>query len=355
MLDAARGIAALSVMLFHVQKYIYPNIIIPSMPSLFHRSFLAVDLFFLMSGLVIARSYETKILNGKLSLFGFCRTRWVRLYPLYFIGTMGGFAYAVVKLSLLMPTSVWIWPNAGALLLNAIFLPNLADRSIEIFPFDPAAWSLALEWLANLLYAIIAVHQSTKRLAVLAVVSFAMLVPCAISNGSLDMGWGASTAVGGALRVCFAFTMGVIIWRFISVDTIKVISIYPFILLSLLTLVILTPFGYVSVYYDLACDLLIFPVFVFVACFSVTPSCLAYIFINLGRISYALYILHNPLMSWFGGFWKLIVHQELSARPLVSGPLLLAFVIGGSALAIRVFDEPIRRVLSKRAKRVLVI
>ena len=207
-LDAARGIAALTVMIYHVQKYNYPSVVVATMPHLFQRSFLAVDLFFLMSGLVIARSYEAKLLTHRMSFLTFLRIRLVRLYPLYIVGTLLGFIYAVAKSNVLATEPLRVWPNIEALAANAVFLPNLSDSVSGIFPFDPAAWSLAFEWAINLIYALWAVRQSLARLVVIAALSAAALVPCAISYGSLDMGWGASTALGGALRICFAFTMG---------------------------------------------------------------------------------------------------------------------------------------------------
>jgi peptidoglycan/LPS O-acetylase OafA/YrhL len=224
-LDAARGIAALAIVFYHVQKYIYPNVVVASIPHFLHRSFLAVDLFFLMSGLVIAQSYEAKLLNHEMSFLGFFRTRLVRLYPLYIVGTILGFVYVIVKSSVLTTEPFQLWPNIEALAANAVFLPSFSDRAPGIFPFDPAAWSLAFEWAINLIYAVWAVRQGTRRLAFIAAVSAAALVPCAISNGSLDMGWGVSTALGGGIRICFAFTLGVVIYRLLSTGKLKMPAI----------------------------------------------------------------------------------------------------------------------------------
>jgi peptidoglycan/LPS O-acetylase OafA/YrhL len=208
-----------------------------------------------------------------------------------------------------------------------------------------------LEWAINLIYAIWAVRQSTRRLVIIAAVSAAALVPCAISNASLDMGWGASTALGGGLRICFAFTLGVVIYRLLSSRKLRVPAINPLGLLALLAFALLTPVGSQNVYYDLFCDFFIFPLFVIFACCADTPACLNRLFMNLGRLSYALYILHNPLASWLGGAWKVIMHTELASMPALSGPPFLAAIIIGSFLATVNFDEPIRKFLSRRASR----
>ena len=231
------------------------------MPSLFHRSFLSVDLFFLMSGLVIARSYEAKILSGGMTIWGFCRTRLIRLYPLYIIGTLLGFIYAIVKSRFLTFSPFDIWSAAAVFVLNAGFIPNVIGRKAGIFPFDPAAWSLSLECLANLIYVLWMVRQSIKRVVILTMMSSVALAFCAISYGSIDMGWGASTALGGGLRICFAFTLGVLIWRLLSANKLRIPHINPIVLLALLTFFILTPAGSSGVYYDLFCVSLVFPAF----------------------------------------------------------------------------------------------
>ena len=111
-LDAARGIAALAVMLYHFRKLVYPEVVMSNVPHLLQRSYLAVDLFFLMSGLVIARAYEPRLKTGAMSFSGFCVTRWIRLFPLYILGTLLGFAYALTKTHILSGESFTLAPES---------------------------------------------------------------------------------------------------------------------------------------------------------------------------------------------------------------------------------------------------
>ncbi|WP_044531373.1 acyltransferase family protein, partial [Herbaspirillum sp. B65] len=71
-LDGFRGIAAILVVLRHTTPYFGDN------P--FFSSYLAVDLFFLLSGAVVARSYEHR-LQQDMSLRQFMWIRLLRLYP----------------------------------------------------------------------------------------------------------------------------------------------------------------------------------------------------------------------------------------------------------------------------------
>jgi peptidoglycan/LPS O-acetylase OafA/YrhL len=82
-LDALRGIAALLIVLYHAPKYLGR-----ALPH--YSAFLAVDLFFVLSGFVIAFSYENRLLRG-LSFRSFVAARLVRLYPVYLLGTVVGF------------------------------------------------------------------------------------------------------------------------------------------------------------------------------------------------------------------------------------------------------------------------
>ncbi|TIW52974.1 MAG: acyltransferase, partial [Mesorhizobium sp.] len=90
-LDALRGVAAISVMLYHFSPFIADGKVLPS-------SYLAVDLFFLLSGFVIAHAYDRKIESG----MGFGTFRLIRLYPLYLAGTLLGAFYLLIK-NRLMP------------------------------------------------------------------------------------------------------------------------------------------------------------------------------------------------------------------------------------------------------------
>lgn len=159
------------------------------------------------------------------------------------------------------------------------------------------------------------------------------------------MGWGATTILGGVLRICFAFTLGVVIYRLLASNKLRVPAINPLFLLVGLAFALLTPLGAMNVYYDLSCDFIIFPLFVIFACCADTPAFLTRVFSDLGKISYALYILHNPIMSWFGGTWKFITNKNLMDVPALSGPLLLTSIFIGSYLTTIYFDEPIRKFL----------
>src|SRR6266576_3353967 len=72
-LEGLRLIASVSIVASHYLQYLH-------LPT--HGLHLAVDLFFVISGIVIAMIYQGRI-NDMRSYFGFVRKRLARLYPLH--------------------------------------------------------------------------------------------------------------------------------------------------------------------------------------------------------------------------------------------------------------------------------
>lgn len=76
-LESLRGIAALMVVLYHVE---WSNPLTPH--TFFRNGYLMVDFFFVLSGFVICYNYGQKIYNGK-DVVRFMFLRFGRLYPLH--------------------------------------------------------------------------------------------------------------------------------------------------------------------------------------------------------------------------------------------------------------------------------
>ena len=75
-LDGMRGIAAIVVLIMHTSAILDAKIL--------NGAYLAVDLFFLLSGFVLAHAYGKKLEDG-LPRTRFMAIRLIRLYPLHFL------------------------------------------------------------------------------------------------------------------------------------------------------------------------------------------------------------------------------------------------------------------------------
>jgi peptidoglycan/LPS O-acetylase OafA/YrhL len=337
-LDAARGLAALCVMIYHLDPFL-------SFRPYFSRSYLAVDLFFLMSGFVIANAYERKLTSGSMQLFDFCKVRLIRLYPLYLMGLAIGLAYlagkALAGQEITAPESQ-IWLAAA---LSALFLPQFSSYHDlnNLFPFDPAAWSLSLEVLINLAYAIWLSKLSTRSLLAVLALSAALLLYLTNNHGSVDLGWNAQTALGGLVRVMFSFTLGVVLFRWQPDHNFPLDKVNPLILLAALAIALVVPIPSRWSSYDLAVTFGLFPLFILLARRSPVRPWQAPLFSISGRLSYAIYILHSPIIMWTTGMSKdLFAADPKQHVPLFGIVTFGVIVLVSYVAAIRV-DEPMRK------------
>lgn len=148
-LDGIRGLAALAVMVYHFT----------SDQNLHHLpgAWAAVDLFFILSGFVLAHSYTGKIRQG-LSAWRFAALRLIRLAPLYLIGTaIGGVAIGLLlvhgEAGTLSTGTYW---RGVALAMGLIPNFDLSEwpsgsgfQGAVLFPLNPPAWSLFFELFVN--------------------------------------------------------------------------------------------------------------------------------------------------------------------------------------------------------------
>ena len=177
LLDALRTIAALGVLFYHTPELF-------ALP-LFVRGYLFVDLFFLISGFVLALAFEPKLAAG-LAPLAFMRARVRRLWPMMALGSVAGalvFASQTGLGGLLLP-----------LFLSLLFVPLLAG-SPTLYPLNAPQWSLLWELAANLLHALLLRRLSDRALLAFALVNAAGLAAaifylgCNCFGPNVDFWW----------------------------------------------------------------------------------------------------------------------------------------------------------------------
>src|SRR5215469_3083778 len=123
-LDGLRGLAALAVMLFHFNIFFLPQARLPFVG----RGYLAVDLFFLLSGFVMAHVYGSLLAsNWRVHALQFARARFARLYPLFAVTTL---AMAIIFTLSQMPLKI----------------VSFSGRSLALQPFLLQEWASSLSW-----------------------------------------------------------------------------------------------------------------------------------------------------------------------------------------------------------------
>jgi peptidoglycan/LPS O-acetylase OafA/YrhL len=193
-LDMLRGIATFAVLIGHCRDWFTP----------FVNGLLAVDLFFVMSGFVIAHAYEGKFGAG-LSRMRFFVLRMIRLYPHYLAGTIMGIVVLATHGGDALPKLLKIS------FFSALMQPTPGQSLDLLYPSNPLPWSLLFEICINALYALTWRRWTTGALAAACAIALALLIASRIHLHGFDNGWGWWNFVGGLARVCYGFPLGVLI------------------------------------------------------------------------------------------------------------------------------------------------
>ncbi|HUY67845.1 MAG TPA: acyltransferase [Alphaproteobacteria bacterium] len=348
-LDGLRGFAAISVMIFHYTG------------SLSHyawrwplHAFLAVDFFFVLSGFVIAHAYGIRLASGRQFIGEFMTRRLIRLYPLYLVGLSLLMAALAAKAALggLTVSSI---PRFYTYACGLFFLPSPPSlltgnpAYANVFPLDTPAWTLSLEIGINLVYALLCRYLTTPRLAVLVFLNGIGLTVAVWLNHKFDIGWNWPSYAGGWARVFWSFFAGVLLYRvfcLFEARNHKHFNPWVGVLLALILIVI---FSIHRVYekYDLLVGVLLSPLAVLIGARTAIWHPLHRVYAWLGRTSYALYILHSPLLWVFIYISKhLYVDPFRHSEALVPVFAFLSLLIA-SMLDI-VYDMPVRSFLTHR-------
>jgi len=151
-LTGLRGIAALYVMIFH---YFGGTPLSNPATTFLSHGYLAVDLFFVLSGFVMALNYAEMFVSCRpvAAYRKFLGRRIARVYPLYFAGTVAGF--------FLVTDSMFPVPKhtLGNLALNL----SMAQGWGFTNSFDLPAWSVSTEWAAYLLFPLLIVPTLFRK------------------------------------------------------------------------------------------------------------------------------------------------------------------------------------------------
>lgn len=331
-LDIIRGLAAIAVLIFHLQNFT-PWSAIP-------RGYLAVDLFFMMSGFVIGLAYERR-LRENLSTGSFIKARLVRLYPTMFIGFVIG-ACAVLSGYSVRPPGVWM-------ILNFFLIPVFFANT-SVFPLNGPAWSLFFEIAANIAHALALPKLTNRILGALTCLSAVLFACAALGSHTEHIGWAIGRGLpvfffAGFFRVAFSYSLGLLIYRTVRREGLPRTQIWlPIGFLITIFVLPLQP----NTILDLLTVFFIFPTVIILSLNTYVPEKAGGLASWLGGLSYPLYAIHVPVLD---------VSQALLGKPGdgAANPIGWSLVgIGCVILATiidRLFDRRVRALLRRRNAR----
>ena len=337
-LDGLRGIAAILVVGFHVRSSVFGYADYPA-----GDGYLAVDLFFFLSGIVLDYAYRAR-LQAALSFRKFFILRVVRLYPLYFMGLLFGFLSSVYfgsRLNHLVPS----------LLTEVFFLPSPFGGAL--FSVNNPAWSLFFEIIVNLVFAATIRVLTVKRLMIILGVSFLFVIAVAVKHQDLSVGNTWKTAPYAIPRTAFSFFFGVLSHRILGRKAAKVqlpaMMAIPAVLILIMCLIVPIPSRLRAVY-DVMVVAAIFPTIATSCMFISIPKRGLSLLSFLGVTSYAIYAVHYPLIPMFLNSRFVEAVGGVDTSYTVATVSIVAVLLAFAYLLDRWVDIPLRRRLTAAFK-----
>ncbi len=338
-LDGIRGMAAIFIVINHTNNYWGFDLA---------RNYLAVDLFFILSGFVIANAYDERIRSGIITFPKFMLVRLTRLYPVFLLSLLFFSAltiYGVTKHPL--PSTVLI-EVASSLALTALFLPSHIEGYNLLFPINPPCWSLFYELISNAIYAVIRPFLNNVALAAIVISSGLILMGAYYHyEKPVNLGWQWSyeSIIGGFIRSIFGIFMGLLIHRnhtFLKHRFSNKVS--PWIAFAAVAIILTSPdMGKFNWIIDAISVTVFFPLCVCFASLG-NHTKLDKILLMLGSASYPMYVLHTPILNLLNR----VQIVDASKFAPISGIALVALLIALSVMIEKYFDIPVRKWITNK-------
>src|ERR1051325_579575 len=184
-LTGIRGIAAWFVVLYHVRlgaAWALP----PAATDILAKGYLAVDLFFMLSGFVLWLNYSDRLRAGGIAEApAFLLRRIARIWPLHLLMLAGAVAFVLaVAATGREPSGHYPWAE---LPLHIVLMQNWGFT--DALTWNDPAWSISCEFAAYLLFPLLALGTDWRRFRTPALCGLLLLFALALH---------ATLAAGGA-------------------------------------------------------------------------------------------------------------------------------------------------------------
>lgn len=344
-LDALRFLSTAAIVVFHYQTVVAWSPALAFVREATHQLPIAVDLFFVMSGAIMADIYGGGRLKGLAAYGTFLRRRFARLAPLHYI-TLAFFVAAVAVATAMgvSPTEPRVY-DARCIAPNLLFLQ--AFGICDHLTFNKPSWSISAEMVMYLLLPAVLWISRWRPLAWAFVAAF--LVWAVVSQLQGHTGWPGLTWNFSFIRAFPSFLLGVLLAQ--STGWSERLP-RPGLLLGL--------FGAVFVaecFFQAGYPLRMVTVWIIAACAlaadrqrKVSPVIRG--LAPLGQLTYSIYMLHHPV-GWLciSVLARRVLH--LQGLPLNLAIAFVTFVLLPlvATASLFLFETPLRKRLSGRSAK----
>lgn len=346
-LTSLRFVAAFWVLAYHFKDHLGLDL---GRIGLIAHGWMGVDLFFTLSGFILAHVYLSEVEGRRFSYGRFLQNRLARIYPMHLAALaamLGLFGLAALT-------------GAGVRAPDAFKLSDLPAHLLMIHAWGTTAavgwnfpsWSISAEWGAYLLFPLIALavlnHRARPGLALaialaLCLASYALLDRLHLYVGGVGRGFEQMTAQIGLLRIIPSFLMGVALYAYGRARPLPAEAAWPLTLVSAFIVIAVATLGAWSglAWFGLAGLILGLAE---TARHGLDAPLAGKNLVFLGAASYALYMTHLPVdIVWFHALEKLGLDETapLWLRLGAVGGVFIACIVV-SMVAYVMIEEPAR-------------
>lgn len=358
-LDGLRGIAAITVVIFHILETFSEN---DHAKLIINHGYLAVDFFFVLSGFVVGYAYDDRW--GRMSLGDFFKRRLIRLHPMIIVGMIIGAIMFYFQDSAFFPGihDVPVTKMLVVMLIGFTLLPLPVSMDIrgwaEMHPLDGPAWTLFFEYVANILYAVVVRRFSNMVLGILVFVAGVALIHLTVMGPQGDVigGWSLDPTQLqiGFTRLAYPFFAGLLLSRIIKPAAIK--HAFWWCAGILLVFLAMPRVGtadtlWMNGLYESFTIIIVFPLIVYMGASGSVQGSVSKVNRFLGDISYPIYIIHYPFiytyMAWAANN-KISLTGTSPVRLIAVSSGVLAVSVILAYACVKLYDEPVRKWLTKK-------
>lgn len=322
-LESIRGVAALIIVFYHI-----PSWNSEIRPSALNNAYVLVDLFFVLSGFLLYRSYGDTLRSGS-QLARFTLLRIGRIYPLHLLFLLVFLLIEIAKylaaeyFGIHSPNTRPFQENSGTAFLQNLLLIHSIGPTGNATTFNYPAWSISVELSAYLLFGGLCLLAGRLR----TVLFTGLAGGCTLILLMITL-----DGYAPLLRSLAGFFFGCITAQAIQTFSVKGLSRPPAAIISMMALLLFIVFKP-----EKSLDPLIYPLAsLMIATVVLSEDGMLHRglrhrwLISLGTVSYSLYMSHAAVLWTINQAIRLLMHPPEAIANKSSAPQLPA----GTAAAL---------------------